>query len=218
MRDGSHHWLPTTKPDAYRGALTRWDCLRKSLIMGSIRVGLALAYLLPCVASSAVGGFHHMTADNTRVAFEVRRLGLRLFSAEFHQLEGDFELDPSGKNGTLDVVVNMRSLDCHDAAWNARLRSPQWLDVEQYPEMIFHSSEIHFDGTRQATAQGELTLHGVTRAMVFTFSDIDCNLADASSHRVCHFFGRAQIRRSDFKLPHGFWEGGDVVDILVRGL
>ncbi|HEX4388804.1 MAG TPA: YceI family protein [Steroidobacteraceae bacterium] len=186
--------------------------------MGLIRAGLALICLLPCVAAGAVDGYHHMTAANTRVTFEVRRLGMRLFSAEFHQLDGDLQLDPSGQHGTLGVLVNMRSLDCHDSGWNVRLRSPQWLDVEQYPAMVFHSREIHFEGAGRATVQGELTLHGVTRTMVFTFSDIHCNLSDVSSDRVCHFFGRAQIRRSDFKLPHGFWDGGDVVDIVVRGL
>jgi len=178
---------------------------------------LALTCLLPCAAGGSAGGYHHLTAANTHVVFEVRRLGLRLFSAEFRQLSGDLQMGPSGEGGTLSVVVHMASIDCHDPPWNTRLRSPQWLDVDKYPEMTFHSSEIRFDGAHHATVQGELTLHGVTRSLAFTFSDIDCDLS-AGGQRPCRFSGRTQIRRSDFKLPHGFWEGGDVVDILVRGL
>jgi polyisoprenoid-binding protein YceI len=178
---------------------------------------MALACLLPCVATGSGGGYH-LTGANTHVSFEVRRLGLRLFSAEFHQLDGDFVLDPSGDGGGLSVVVQMQSIDCHDPGWNVRLRSPAWLDVEKYPEMTFHSHAIHLDGRHRATVEGELTLHGVTKTLLFTFSDIDCDLSGSDAGRTCHFFGRTQIRRSDFRLPHGFWEGGDVVDILVRGM
>ena len=91
---------------------------------------MALASLLPCVAMGATGGYH-LTAANTHISFEVRRLGLRLFSAEFHQLSGDFVLDGSPEGGAMGVVVQMGSIDCHDAGWNVRLRSPQWLDVQQ---------------------------------------------------------------------------------------
>jgi polyisoprenoid-binding protein YceI len=178
---------------------------------------MALACLLPCIAAGSGGGYH-LTGANTHVSFEVRRLGLRLFSAEFHQLSGDFVLDPSGDGGALGVVVQMQSIDCHDPGWNTRLRSPAWLDVEKYPEMTFHSHAIHFDGRHRATVEGELTLHGVTKTLLFTFSDIDCDLSAGNAGRSCRFSGRTQIRRSDFKLPHGFWEGGDVVDILVRGV
>jgi len=178
---------------------------------------MALASLLPGVAMGTTGGYH-LTAANTHISFEVRRLGLRLFSAEFHQLSGDFVLDGSPEGGAMGVVVQMGSIDCHDAGWNVRLRSPQWLDVEKYPEMTFHSRAIHFDGAHRATVEGELTLHGITKPLVFTFSDINCNFGAPDAARTCHFSGRAQIRRSDFRLPHGFWEGGDLVDIWVRGV
>jgi polyisoprenoid-binding protein YceI len=46
-------------------------------------------------------------------------------------------------------------------------------------------------------------------------SGLDC--ADAAP-RLCRFSGVAQIRRSDFGLPHGFFAGGDKVEISVNGV
>jgi polyisoprenoid-binding protein YceI len=64
---------------------------------------------------------------------------------------------------------------------------------------------------------GRLTLHGVTRPLALRVTDIDCPQIPPDAPHPCHFLGRATLKRSDFGLPHGFWEGGDQVQIIVRG-
>lgn len=158
-----------------------------------------------------------MDAANTQVAFEINRLGLRWFTAAFHDLTGDFVLDPGGQGGRLSVVVRMASLDCRSAFWDERLRSPQWFDTERYPQMIYRSSRIDFEGAGRATVHGDLTLHGVTRPVTLAVTDIDCPQSKAATAGRCRFIGHAQLRRSDFGLAHAFWQGGDFVEIYFRG-
>jgi polyisoprenoid-binding protein YceI len=160
---------------------------------------------------------YELNARNTELTFEIRLLGLRWFSAGFHELRGDFVLDPDGRGGRLNVVVRTASIDCRNAFWNERLRSAQWLDTGQYPEMIYRSTHIDFEGTAQATVRGELTLHGVSRPLTLTVTDIDCQFSATDASRSCRFLGHARLRRSDFELLHGFWRGGDAVDIVIRG-
>src|SRR5205823_3608486 len=107
----------------------------------------------------------------------------------------------------VDVTVAMASLDSSEPRWNERLRSADWLDVQRYPQMTYHSSHIEL-GEQRAVASGELTMHGVTRPIVLNVSLLKC-----SSPTICQFAAHGRIKRSEYGLPHGFWTGGDQVDI-----
>jgi polyisoprenoid-binding protein YceI len=178
-----------------------------------VRIWIVLAGL-PALWQASAAPAYHLDSSNTRISFEIERLGLRWFSVDFHDLTGDFVLAPDAQAASLTVVVRTASIDARSQYWNERLRSAQWLDTERFPEMTFHSTGFAFDGTAHATLQGELTLHGVTRALALSISDIDCPQA---SGQGCRFLGRAVLRRSEFGIPHGFWQGGDRVQIIVRG-
>jgi polyisoprenoid-binding protein YceI len=183
----------------------------RPLVTGVWLVLLALLSLW----SGTVSGYH-LDAGNTRLSFVVSRFGLRWMSAQFRELTGEFVLHPSGQGGHLDVAVRTASVDCADAYWSERLRSPEWLDTAQFPEMLYRSSRIDFEGETRAKVYGSLTLHGVTHPVTLTVTDVHCEQSgDGGSH--CSFAARAQLKRSDFKLPHGFWQGGDAVEIFVRG-
>ncbi|MBS0377803.1 MAG: YceI family protein [Proteobacteria bacterium] len=168
------------------------------------------------MAVAAPGGAHHLSGSNTEVELEVQHLGLRLFGADFHTLEGDFALAREDGGADLRVTVEVSSIDSHSGYWNRELRSAAWLDTERFPTMSFRSTAITREGTDRARVEGELTLHGVTRPLTLEISDIDCPAA-RSEAGGCRFRGRGQIRRSDFGLPHGFFQGGDTVQIRLRG-
>ncbi|HEY2401905.1 MAG TPA: YceI family protein, partial [Steroidobacteraceae bacterium] len=111
----------------------------------------------------------------------------------------------------VDVTVGIASLECSEARWNDRLRSAQWLDAARYPQMSYHSSQIEVQD-EHAISSGELTLHGITRAVVLTVTFLDCPPGAG-----CQFAAHGRIRRSEFGLPHGFWSGGDQVEIAISG-
>jgi len=178
-----------------------------------VRTPIVLAGLLALGQASGAPAYH-LDSSNTRISFEIERLGLRWFSVDFRDVTGDFVLAPDAQGASLTVVVSTASIDARSPYWNDRLRSAQWLDTERFPHMTFRSTGFAFDGAAHATLQGELTLHGVTRELALSISDIDCPPEPA---RGCRFVGRAILRRSEFGIPHGFWQGGDRVQIIVRG-
>jgi len=55
-------------------------------------------------------------------------------------------------------------------------------------------------------------LHGVTRPIVLNVSLLKC---PSAGH--CQFAAHGRIKRSEYGLPHGFWTGGDQVDISISG-
>ncbi len=183
--------------------------------MASARACFTLLALL--LGASQAASAYHLNAQNTEVSFSISRFGLRWLTARFQDLSGEFVLDSDGQGGSLDVDVRMDSIDCRAADCNDRLRSPEWLDTKQFPRMTYKSTRIEMGRPGQARVFGDLTLRGVSRPVVLIISDIDCDAAGSREAQACRFSGRALLKRSEFGIPHGFWLGGDTVEIFLRG-
>jgi polyisoprenoid-binding protein YceI len=172
--------------------------------------------LLWVVLSAPAADVYDLDTNATRVGFDIERFGLHWVSAHFRDFSGDFVFDREGSASRVDVRVRTESIDCEDAHWNPHLRSPEWLDVQHYPHMTYRSRHIEFEGSDRAVADGELTLHGVTRAVSLNVSQLKCSSGPATGS-ICRFVAQARVKRSDYGLPHGFWLGGDQVDISISG-
>jgi polyisoprenoid-binding protein YceI len=154
---------------------------------------------------------------NTRISFNIRYFGAPWVSARFPDFGGEFVLDRHGAASRVDVSVQMASVDCHDPYWNGRLRSPDWLDVQRYPQMSFHSEQVEFQDGNRAVASGELSLHGITHRVELEIGQLNCPGAGAAGDS-CSFVAHARVKRSDYGLAHGLWIGGNQVDIAISGV
>jgi polyisoprenoid-binding protein YceI len=168
-------------------------------------------FMLLATMRSEATETYGLDSSNTRVSFEVQRLGVQWVTARFADISGQFTLDRKGAASRVDVSVGIASLECNEPRWNERLRSAQWLDAQRYPQMTYHSSSIELSQDR-AIASGQLTLHGATRPVV-----LDVSLQNCSAAGTCEFSAHGHIKRSEYGLPHGFWSGGDQVDIYISG-
>jgi polyisoprenoid-binding protein YceI len=163
------------------------------------------------VLRSEAAETYRLDSGNTQVSFTVHHIGIQWVTARFSDISGQFVVNHSGVVDRVDVTVGTASLECGEPRWNERLRSADWLDVQHYPRMTFHSSRIELDEQR-AVASGELTLHGVTRPILLNVSLLKCSTATG-----CQFAAHGHIKRSEYGLPHGFWSGGDQVEISISG-
>jgi polyisoprenoid-binding protein YceI len=154
---------------------------------------------------------YRLDSSNTQVSFSVHHLGIQWVTARFSDISGQFVIDQAASASRVDVTVGMASLESGEPRWNERLRSADWLDVQRYPQMTYHSSSIEL-GEQRAVANGELTLHGITRPIVLNVILLKCSAAGD-----CQFAAHGRIKRSEYGLPHGFWSGGDQVDIAISG-
>jgi polyisoprenoid-binding protein YceI len=159
---------------------------------------------------------YRLDSANTQVSFDVRLFGLPWVSAHFDDLSGEFVPDRQPSAARVDVTVRTDSLACENPRWNARLLSAEWFDARRYPQISYHSERIEFDQAGGAVVNGRLSVHGMTRSVVLTVNQWTCSHRTDSAD-TCSFDAHARIKRSEYGLPHGFWEGGDEVDILIRG-
>lgn len=104
-----------------------------------------------------------------------------------------FRFDPSGINGSyiydpenpeaskVEVTIDSAKVDFGLPNFDIRVRSPEFMDVEGYPDIKFVSTEIVQTDLDHGTMTGDLTLHGVTRPITF---DVKYNGGGPSGRRV----------------------------------
>jgi polyisoprenoid-binding protein YceI len=104
------------------------------------------------------------TADpaHTSVNFSVKHLGISNVHGKFNEFEGTLVNDGDGlSSAKITGTVKTASVDTAEPARDDHLRSPDFFDVEKFPEITFESSKIEADGD-DISVTGKLTIHGVS--------------------------------------------------------
>jgi polyisoprenoid-binding protein YceI len=189
------------------------------------RSSLLLLLVLPCLSVRAAE-LYRLDSANTRVSLDVLMFGFAHITARFDEISGELAPGLSVKPGAaaaaatagrVDVTIRTASLKCDNTRWNARLLSSTWFDAERYPEIVYRSDRIDFDAYGRPVVSGHLTLHGQTRDLVLSVNRWVCP-EGARPTDTCSFDAHGRLRRSDYDLPHGLFEGGDEVEISIEGV
>jgi polyisoprenoid-binding protein YceI len=85
---------------------------------------------------------------------------------EFTKVSGKILWDSENPaNSSIEAGIDATSINTREPQRDGHLKSPDFLDVEQYPEIQFRSTQVHStEGGVEVT--GDLTIHGVTRSVV----------------------------------------------------
>ena len=96
------------------------------------------------------------------------------------------------------------------------MKSPDFFDVAKYPTMSYKSSKLKYNGNNLAGADGELTLHGVTKPVTLTLTNFNCGTNPMSKKPTCGGNATAAIKRSDFGIVTGIPAVADEVKISIE--
>ncbi len=116
--------------------------------------------------SAAEDGYlYRIQSSTSRVGF-CADSKLSRVKAEFRDFQGGLSLWPnSGEDEQAMIVIRADSLHTDDLITARLLKSEHFFDVENYPEVLFVSTNIHWTNDSTAVLTGDLTLHGVTRVV-----------------------------------------------------
>ncbi len=128
---------------------------------------VALTVLLGASTAAAQSTYSIDTA-HSNVGFKVRHLVAKV-SGSFNEFDGtitaNFEnLDAS----SVEFVIKTASIDTGNEKRDGHLRSADFFDAEQYPEISFKSSKITKKGKDTYVVAGILTMRGVNQPVVLT--------------------------------------------------
>ena len=100
---------------------------------------------------------------HTVVGAVARHLMVSKVRGRFAEVSGSIEVAQDPTDSVVDVVIKAASIDTGVADRDNHLRSPDFLDVDNYPELTFRSTRVLKQDGADFVLVGDLTIRGVTR-------------------------------------------------------
>jgi polyisoprenoid-binding protein YceI len=108
----------------------------------------------------------YIDPHHSNVTFGVRHMMVSTVRGSFGGLRGTIEYDPEHPERTkIDAVINAATVNTADDRRDAHLRSPDFFDAENHPEIRFNSTAVEAKGGDRYAVTGEVTIRGVTRVV-----------------------------------------------------
>ena len=108
------------------------------------------------------------------------------------------------------------SIGTGDAKLEEHLRSPDFFNVEKFPTMVYKATTLKFNGDAPASAEGELTLLGVTKPLTLTIARVKCALHPILKKENCGAEVSGTLKRSDFGMTKYVPAIGDEVTLRIQ--
>ncbi|CAL95487.1 YceI family protein [Azoarcus olearius] len=126
---------------------------------------LALATLFAGFAGSAAAAPESYVIDNSHTfpRFSYSHFGLSKQLSRFNKTSGTIVLDKAAKTGSVDVTIDMKSVDTGFALFDEHIQGADFLDTANHPTARFKSTRVRFEGDKPVSIDGELTIKGITR-------------------------------------------------------
>jgi polyisoprenoid-binding protein YceI len=162
------------------------------------------------VIDGYVAGKWTIDAVHSDVSFYVRHLGVSKVRGSFATFEGTVETAENPLDSKVSAVIKTNSVSTNNEMRDNHVRSADFLDVEQYPEMTFVSTAIRPQTSELFEVDGELTLHGVTKTVTLKL-ELNGFGTHYEGHAIAGFSAATEISRSEFGITGGA-AGGAVSD------
>jgi polyisoprenoid-binding protein YceI len=167
---------------------------------------IVLASIAALVSTSAFAApvTYVLDPNHTFPSFEADHMGgLSVWRGKFNSSSGKVVYDKDAKSGSIDVTVNMSSVNFGVPKLDEHAKSAEMFDVAKYPTTTFSGKFTKFNGSAPAEAEGTMTMHGVTKPLTLTINSFLCKPNPMSKKEVCGADASATFNRSDFGVSFG---------------
>lgn len=160
---------------------------------------------------------YDLETPHTQIIFAVSHLGFSHSYGKFLDYDGHFTFDRENPaESEVEVVIKTDSIDLADEKWDDHMKSADFFDVENHPEMTFKSTGIEVTGETTGKITGDLTILETTKPVTL---DVVFNKADKHPFNDQYrsgFSATTSIKRSEFGMNYGLPAVGDDVKIIIE--
>jgi polyisoprenoid-binding protein YceI len=184
----------------------------KKLLVATAAFG---AFAAP--AAQAAPAAYAIDPTHTFVTFEIGHFGTSTNRARFDRKEGAVQFDRAGRVGTVEISIDMTSVNSGTPAFDKHLQSPDLLDAARFPTARFVGDRFAFDGNKVSTVAGTLTLLGTTRPVTLKALNFNCYTSPLLKREVCGGDFETTLLRSQYGLKYGLdWGFPDSVKLIIQ--
>jgi polyisoprenoid-binding protein YceI len=137
--------------------------------------------------------------DHSVAAFAVRHMMVSNVHGQFNRLSGTIQFDPADvAHLSVEAEIESEGLWTGIQKRDEHLRSPDFFDVAKYPKIFFRSSKVDAVSGKRFSLTGNLTLHGVTRAVSFDAEYVGPVKGTEEGETCVGFSATTRINREDY--------------------
>jgi polyisoprenoid-binding protein YceI len=130
----------------------------KKFLLASTLIATSLASF-PALAADT----YKLDPVHSHAEFKIMHLGVAYQYGRFNDIEGTVVVDEKNPaNSKVDVTIKTESVDTKAEKRDEHLRSPDFFNAAQFPNLTFKSTKVEGAGKDKYKVSGNLTMHGVT--------------------------------------------------------
>ena len=146
---------------------------------------------------------YEIDSSHTFPAFEADHMGgLSLWRGKINSTSGEIVLDKDNETGSVNVIMDMSTIDFGHEGMNKHAKNSDMFDVEKYPEAVYKGNLTDFIDGAPTKVKGSLTLHGVTKPVDLDIKSFKCRLHPFKLKQVCGADAYGNIMRDDFGVDY----------------
>jgi len=188
-----------------------------------MKPGICLAVFVTVVMNGSVLAAPEsfvIDGGHTFPRFSYNHFGYSTQVSRFNRTTGKIVLDKEARTGSVDVVIDMTSVDTGNILLDRVIQGDDLLDTAKYPTATFKSTKVRFEDDRAVAVEGILTIKSVARPVTLTINSLKLAVNPMLKRNEIGANASAKIRRSDYNAGKYAPEVGDevTVDIAVEAI
>jgi len=185
------------------------------------RIAAALA-LTSAVATSALAAPLTYGVDGTHTfpRFSYSHFGYSTQLSSFSKTTGNVVFDAEAKKGSVDIVIDTKSVSTGFVDFNEHIQGEDFLDTAKFPQATFKSTKVVFEGDKPKSVEGNLTIKGVTKPVTLTVTSFQAMPHPMLKKPAIGANAFTVIKRSEFNAgKYAPYVGDEVrIDIAIEAL
>ena len=138
---------------------------------------------------------------HSNAEFKVRHMMISNVKGEFKGVTGTLKLNSADLTESgVEVSLDAATVNTGDAQRDAHLKSTDFFDVEKFPTLTFKSNRVSKNKDGVLSVAGDLTIHGVTRNVVFEVEGPSAPMKDPWGNTRIGLSATTRVNRKDFGL------------------
>ena len=181
--------------------------------------------LMKCLLAAAIAGAafpaiaapDNYTIDPTHTYpnIEFSHMGLSVWRGKFNKTSGTISLDRAARSGTVEVAIDISSINFGLAAMDEKARSDDFFDSAKFPTAIY-KGKLRFAGDKPRSVEGQITIRGITRPATLSINLFNCIPHPMLKKEVCGADAEGELNWSEYGMKMSQYGQGDAGKVRLR--
>lgn len=184
------------------------------------RLAAAVALAATSLAAVAAPVTYEVEPTHTYPRFSYSHFGLSTQLSRFDRTSGKVVLDREARTGSVDIVIDMTSVNTGFADFNGHLQSEDFFDTAKHPRATFKSTGVKFEGDKPVAIDGVLTIKGISKPVTLAVSSFTAMQHPMLKKPAIGANASTTVKRSEFGAgKYAPYVGDEVrIDIAIEAV